>query len=263
MPSKPAKYGLKFWLACDSDNYYCCNIQFYCGKNDDRDAGVPLGEHVVLTLTESLRHSGRNVTCDNFFTSLSLAEKLHSRNMTIVGTLRANRRELPRLLASHHNRELYSTIQAVNKSSALKTLLVSYMAKREKVVNILSTTHRKTIVDVNTEKKKPDVVHYYNSTKGGVDAVDERVGTYSVKFKCRRWHVTFFCNILDLSAFNGFVIHSLHDPIWNNKKLHRRRLYLLELGNALLREHIKRRQLPLRILAEQLPFPISSRPYDE
>lgn len=73
MPSKPAKYGLKFWLASDSDNHYCCNIQFYCGRDDEREADIPLGEHIVLSLTDYLRQSGRNVTCDNFFTSLTLA----------------------------------------------------------------------------------------------------------------------------------------------------------------------------------------------
>ena len=242
MASKPAKYGLKFWLACDSDNYYCWNLQFYCGREEERDATVSLGEHVVLSLTEKLSRSGRNVTCDNFFTSLNLARQLRARNMTLVGTVRANRRELPVVMASHHHREIYSTIQALNFDETCTTLLVSYMATRSKCVNILSTSHRKAIIDANTEKKKPDVIQYYNATKGGVDAADERVSTYSVKFRCQRWHVIVFCNILDLSALNGFVTHSLFDPEWNKTKKERRRLYLLELGNALLHDHSNRPQ---------------------
>lgn len=176
--------------------------------------------------------------------------------MTIVGTVRANRRELPKNLSTHQNRALYSTVQAVNNSDdGCRTLLVSYVAKRNKVVNLLSTNHRKSVCDHATEKRKPDVVLYYNKTKGGVDATDERVGTYSVKFKCRRWHVIVFCNLLDLSALNGFVVHSIFDPQWNNKKLQRRRLYLLALGNALVQEHIQRRQ-PVQLPAAegQAPF---------
>ena len=62
----------------------------------------------------------------------------------MVGTLRANRRELPRLLTSHQGQECYSTTQAKNKAGDCATLLVSYVAKKNKVVNILSTLHRKT-----------------------------------------------------------------------------------------------------------------------
>jgi hypothetical protein len=244
MPSKPARYGLKFWLACDSDNYYCWNIQFYCGR-DGEDRDVPLGEHVVMSLTENLRRSGRNVTCDNFFTSINLAQRLYEMDMTVVGTVRANRRELPRPLATHRGRELFSTVQATSCVNECSTLLVSYVAKKNKVVNLFSTTHRKAVIDCASEARKPDVIKYYNATKGGVDAADERVGTYSVKFKCRRWHVVFFCNVLDLSAFNGFVVHSLINPQWNANKLSRRRLYLLELGNALVRRHLERRERPV------------------
>ena len=214
MASKPAMYGLKWWLACDSDNYYCCNIQFYCGREEERAPGVSLGEQIVLSLTELLTGSGRNITVDNFFTSLSLARKLHEREMTLVGTMRANRRELPAAFTSHRGRDLYSSMQATNISGRCTTLLVSYVAKRNRAVNLLSTTHRKAVAD-NGPKHKPDVVAFYNGTKGGVDAADERVGTYSVKFKCRRWHVIFFCNILDLSALNAFVTQALFDPAWN------------------------------------------------
>jgi len=80
-----------------------------------------------------------------------------------------------------------------------------------------------------------------------VDATDEQLMTYTVKFKSRRWHVIVFCDLLDLSAFNAFVVHTLFDPQWNNRKLHRRRLYLLELGNALISQHIQRRQTLMQL----------------
>lgn len=258
MASKPAKYGLKWWLACDSDNYYCWNIQFYCGREEERGPGIPLGEQVVLSLTEPLTGSGRNVTCDNFFTSLSLARKLHEREMTLVGTMRTNRRELPVEFTSHHHRDLYSNMQATNNNGTCTTLLVSYVAKKNRVVNLLSTTHRKTVAG-NDPKHKPDVIAFYNATKGGVDAADERVGTYSVKFKCRRWHVIFFCNILDLSALNAFVIHTLFDPAWNQGKLQRRRLFLIELGHALLAEHLQQQVVGPRVGRPALGAPVEAR----
>ncbi|KAL1276879.1 hypothetical protein QQF64_023552 [Cirrhinus molitorella] len=32
MPSKPAKYGLKIWAACDAKSSYSYNMQVYTGK---------------------------------------------------------------------------------------------------------------------------------------------------------------------------------------------------------------------------------------
>jgi hypothetical protein len=32
MKSKPAKYGMKLWLLCDSETGYCRNAQVYAGK---------------------------------------------------------------------------------------------------------------------------------------------------------------------------------------------------------------------------------------
>lgn len=65
MPMKPAKYGLKFWLLCDSQNYYIYSLEMYTGKNEERGM-VSLGQHITLKLTEPLVDSGRNVTTDIF-----------------------------------------------------------------------------------------------------------------------------------------------------------------------------------------------------
>ena len=129
MPSKPAKYELKFWLLSDSDNYYCHDAQFYCGKEDDRPSNMSLGQHVVQSLVEHLKHSGRNVTCDNFFTSLPLAEQLHSKGLSVVGTMRSNKPEIPFAFQFSRSRPLFSTMQATLRPQeampSFRPLLVS------------------------------------------------------------------------------------------------------------------------------------------
>lgn len=66
MPSKPAKYGIKIWAACDSRTSYAWNMQVYTGKPQ---GGQPekknQGMRVVLDLTTGLQ--GHTITCDNFF----------------------------------------------------------------------------------------------------------------------------------------------------------------------------------------------------
>ena len=57
----------------------------------------PLGEFVVLKLMEPFTRCGRNVTTDNFFTSVSLAKKILAKKTAIIGTVRVHKRELPKL----------------------------------------------------------------------------------------------------------------------------------------------------------------------
>jgi hypothetical protein len=227
MPNKPAKYGLKFWLLCDSSTSYCWNLQMYTGKDDTRQ--VALGEHVVLQLTSQLNGSGLNVTVDNFFTSLSLARQLQLKGMTLVGTFRNNRREIPRELTSYKNRQLYSSIFSYTVEDRIQ--LVSYKSKKNKIVLVCSSQHssKETLPHRN---KKPAVIQYYNETKGGVDALDQRIGAYSVQWKSRRWHIPVFCNLVDIAAYNSYILFQQCFPNWSNKS-HRRRLFLIELAEQL------------------------------
>ncbi|KAL6100943.1 uncharacterized protein ACO6RY_07977 [Pungitius sinensis] len=98
MPSKPAKYGIKTWVACDARSSYAWKMQVYTGKPTTGGGGGPernLGMRVVLDVTEGL--AGRNVTCDNYFTSYELARRLLARGITVVGTVRKNKPELPKM----------------------------------------------------------------------------------------------------------------------------------------------------------------------
>ena len=65
-----------------------------------------------------------------------------------------------------------------------------------------------------------------------------------------------FCNILDLSAYNSYMIHSAINPSWNAHKSHRRRLYLLALGNELVEKYCFERNAPM--LLQQPPSSSSS-----
>jgi len=93
MPNKPDKFGIKFWICAEVDSKYAYNVIPYIGADDNRQ--LPLGTHVVLKLMEPLFGMGYNLTFDNFFTNKDLAQRLLQHRTTSVGTVRANRRELP------------------------------------------------------------------------------------------------------------------------------------------------------------------------
>lgn len=241
MPSKPAKYGMKIWAVCDSDTYYAYNLEMYVGRNRNCHPEVNQGQRVVLTLTEGL--NGRNVTCDNFFTSHSLATELKKRQMTIVGTIRKTRKELPPvLLAMKPKPPLHSEFVFDHK---LRATVVSYVPKKNRFVTLLSTMHLSNKVDTN-EKKKPEIINYYNATKGAVDTLDEMVGTYRCKRKVLRWSLAAFENMLDISALNAFIIYTDLNPLWKyTQRKFRRRLFLIEVGKSLVQPYIEvRKRLP-------------------
>lgn len=96
MPNKPQKFGIKFWLASDVETKYVVNGFPYLGKDETRNASTPQSEFVVMKLLEPYIMKGRTVTTDNFFTRIPLALKLKSKNTSLLGTIRANKRELPK-----------------------------------------------------------------------------------------------------------------------------------------------------------------------
>lgn len=65
IPSKPAKYGIKVWAACDSRTSYAWNMQVYTGKPQGGQPEKNQGMRVVLDLTTGLQ--GHTITCDIFF----------------------------------------------------------------------------------------------------------------------------------------------------------------------------------------------------
>ena len=66
---------------------------------------------------------------------------------------------------------------------------------------------------------------------------------YSCKRMTARWPLVVFYNILDVSAYNSFVLWREIIPSWHQGKSHRRRLFLEELGRELVTPLINRRDV--------------------
>lgn len=200
--SKPDKFGIKFWIAADLDTKYMCNAMPYLGKDSTRPVGERLSESVVTRLMEPFLDRGRTVTMDNFFTSLSLANRLLQRNTTLLGTMNKIRREIPEKVKKNTEREELST-QVFTSGSALLTV---YAAKKKKNVCLLSTMH-KTVEIQEDLRRKPNVITDYNHLKCGVDVLDQKLRAYTVRTGTRRWPIAVFYNILDMAAVNAHVLY--------------------------------------------------------
>lgn len=238
IPNKPAKYGIKIWVLCDSKTYYAYNLEVYVGRNQNSAPEVNQAEHVVMRLTEGL--NGRNMTADNWFITHSLAKQLKARQMTLVGTIRKNRKEIPPILLDMKGKPSEHSEFVFDHN--LRATMVTYVPKKNRFVTLLSTYHTNKAIDEN-DKKKPEIIKFYNSTKGAVDTLDEMVGTYRCKRKVSRWPLALFQNMLDISACNALVIFLANNPHWPHaQKKARRRLFLIELGEALVTPFISQRK---------------------
>lgn len=89
IPSKPAKYGVKIFALCDAKSFYTSNLEIYCGKQPDgpfEASNTPTD--IVKRLVTPIERSNRNLTIDNWYTSVPLAEYLLSKKITVLGTMK-------------------------------------------------------------------------------------------------------------------------------------------------------------------------------
>nr|CAH7757264.1 unnamed protein product [Callosobruchus chinensis] len=99
IPGKKHKYGVKLFKICNPKGF-TWKIQIYSGKSQDGKTQTGLGERVVMYLCEGLLGEGRTLYTDNFYTSITLAQTLLNRNTHLVGTLRKNRKNLPKSVST-------------------------------------------------------------------------------------------------------------------------------------------------------------------
>lgn len=94
MPKKPAKYGLKIMCITDARNGYLINGYIYLGKDSDgqnlpqEQQRLSKPTQSVLRLISPIEGSNRNVTADNWFSSIELVNILKEKRLTFVGTLK-------------------------------------------------------------------------------------------------------------------------------------------------------------------------------
>lgn len=121
-----------------------------CTLENQQKVNVRLivGERTVLELISPYKNSGRNVTTDNFFTSLELAKTLTSWNLTLVGTVRRNKRFLPANMQAHKDRLVYYYVFIWTYSTLIFVLSDNYF------LQILHLAKRRLCARMCQKRKK-------------------------------------------------------------------------------------------------------------
>ena len=195
-----------FWL-CDARNSYPLNGEIYLGRQPGAANNAYNFCDYDFRLSNRWLRQGRNLTGDNYFTDINLVEHLYTINTTYVGTIRKNKRDVPRKLFPNRNKVEESSIFCISNYLTL----VSYVLKRNKIVILLSFMHYDRAVAID-QKHKPDIILYYNDTKSRVDNFDHFIREYSCKQKVNWWPMVIFFNRIDCAARLNYILCILTFP---------------------------------------------------
>ena len=153
-------------------------MAIYLGRKQTPEFNLGLEEEVVLQLAKDLKRLFFTLYFDNFFNCPKLIEKLFHKGIYGVGTVRANRQQMPKLI---HNKQmkredcefLFSGNTIAYKWMDNRSVLLLSSAI-EGMHDILSVQKREKGSKTNCSVPCPEVLKLYNTGMGGVDLMDQR-----------------------------------------------------------------------------------------
>ena len=95
-PSKPVRHCIKSYLLCEALSGYSYNEEIYYGKVQGENNSI---DQIVNKFLDVFSNKGYQLFMDNFFTSYSLINDLETLMIGISGTLRKNRKSIPKKIS--------------------------------------------------------------------------------------------------------------------------------------------------------------------
>ncbi|UYV73898.1 ZKSCAN1 [Cordylochernes scorpioides] len=256
MPQKHhGRFGVKLWMLCESKTGYCLRMKPYKGKLSPIIKSLSYEVPMNLLQESRLLGKGYHLITDNFFTSINLAKDLLDSHTYLTGTIRINRKGLPKTLTSA-KLGVEESLYMVNNN----LLALAHKEKKSKPpVKFLST-----FCDASSGKKVSDQRDYpqmkicYDSYMGGVDLNDQMLYTYMDEGKGRKFYRKVILNIFHRALLNSFILYEQHTK--DNPKLSRM-AFNYSVINELVKNHLKPPVLPStsQEVLEKLPEKRESR----
>lgn len=141
-----------------------------------------------MSLAEELLDEGRTLYTDNYYTSVPLALRLRNRKTHLVGTLRANRKYLPKEVVQAKLKRGEMAAKQSNEG----IVVLNWRDKRD--VRMLTTkTSALEMVpnnsrNTNAMHTKPKCIADYNKGKSSID-ISDQMATYGTALRrCTKWY---------------------------------------------------------------------------
>lgn len=203
---KRHKYGVKMYVLTDS-NGLTQKMYMYCGSHDVELKGKGHTEKVVMMLLENYLNEGHSVYMDNFYNSVTLAEKLIDNRTYLTGTLRANRLRNPDITRAKIPNGTF-----LARYNTRGVCVTNYRDKRN--VLMISTEHPADLVDYRNKQgrvvQKPTVILEYNRHMKGVDKKDQMLSYYPSLTKTTRWYKKVIYHVMHVMLLNANMMFNEH-----------------------------------------------------
>jgi hypothetical protein len=211
IPSKSAKYGIKFYAVCEPTTGYLIDWRCFA---DTKDIKTNYSETIVLRLSESAGlQPGQIIFTDRFYTSSGLANELMAQNIGFCGTLQTNRRDSP-LDFKKGNNPLNKTNKGPLYKRKGELCCVSWFDK--KIVTALSNCFGKGEVTVSRRGKNftggtgeidiPGILEEYIKFMGGVDHFDQKLHYEAYPHRSSMWPQVIWHLFKNVILNNGYTL---------------------------------------------------------
>lgn len=199
LKNKTHRYGIKIFKLCVKD-FYTLQYNTYAGKEEVRETHV--SHKIVLKLLKPYLNFGRCLFIDNWYSSVELAEKLNCENTHVVGTLRANRRDV--IIKKFKKGELFA------QQSSSNIVVMKWRDKRD--IYLLTTKHTDETIEIRRRTgdiiKKPLAVEDYNAGKSFIDRSDQMASYSSPLKRSIKWYrKVAFDILLSTSVVNALSLY--------------------------------------------------------
>ena len=216
--SKRARFGIKIYKICDSDTGYCNSFRIYTG-DDMIEPSLPASTNVVMHMCEPLFNKGHSLYLDNWYMSPDLCKRVSEKGTNIVGTVRANRKNMPADISTIKLKRGEYQAWFCNNILCLKwkdNKDVHFLSSKHETANITTTgkLRRKRGQQPREEIEKPRLALDYQDGMKGVDLQDQVTALFPIMRRTVKGYRKIFFYLLDICIFNAFVVHCT----WSEKK---------------------------------------------
>ena len=220
LPSKPDRFGLKFWGLCNTFGYLF-NLDIYCGKNASSDDDLDkcaLGSKVVMQMVKPLLlRTTRttllqyHLTFNNYFASPDLILHLKKLGLRATGTVRKGRVSKDEHTFDKDARRgsykvSHDKTSGINYVSVMDSKKVSLLSTAVGVLPLVPTLRYSQVHKKRVTHDYPSIISAYNKFMGGVDGHDFRCKRVLSCIRAKRWTWAAFIKILQSSVTNATAL---------------------------------------------------------
>ncbi|XP_065190774.1 piggyBac transposable element-derived protein 4-like [Sycon ciliatum] len=211
IPSKRSRFGVKSFAICETSGYMA-GFSVYVGSEAgglDADIVRQIGKSgaVVERLIRPYLNKGYRLFVDNFYSSVELLDYLETRGTAVCGTVRKNRKSLPKRVVTTKLRTRGNFLFRSRRSALLVKLLDS------KDVYILTNMFEPTVTSTGKRDlqrkviKKLTAIQHYNKHMGGVDRNDQLLSHYSALRKTVKWYRKVATHFIEVAVLNAYILY--------------------------------------------------------